>query len=125
MTVVGSGPRFAPVHELSIAQSILDTVVVQTEDHGAARILRIHLRIGALTAIVDDALRFAFEAVSQDTCAQGAAVEIEHIPWTIRCRGCGHEYLVAEDLPTCPRCEGVGGETIAGRELQIVEMDVE
>lgn len=113
------------MHELSIAQSILDTVVAEAEAHEAAHVVRISLRIGELTAIVSDALGFAFEVISEDTCARGARLEIEHIPWTVRCYGCGHGYCVMDGFPTCPRCGHAGGDTVAGRELQIVEMDVE
>lgn len=113
------------MHELSIAQSILDTVLAEAEEHEAARIVSIKLRVGELTAIVREALTFSFDILAQDTCAKGARLDVEHVPWQVRCSDCEHEYPVVEALPTCPRCDHVGGETIAGRELQIVEMDVE
>ena len=112
------------MHELSIAQSILDTVVAEAEANDATRIVRIHLRIGQLTAIVEEALTFSFEVISKDTCAHGAHLETEFIAWKVRCTDCGHEYPVVEGIPLCPQCNHAGGETIAGRELQIVEMDV-
>jgi hydrogenase nickel incorporation protein HypA/HybF len=113
------------VHELSIAQSIVETVVSQAQAHQASHVTCVRLRIGELTAIIEDALMFSFEIVAQDTVASGARVEIEAIPWTVRCSECAHEYRVSEGIPTCPDCGHAGGETIAGRELQIVEMDVE
>lgn len=113
------------MHELSIAQSILDTVVAEAKANDATRVVRIRLRIGELTAIVEEALTFSFDVIAEETCAQGARLDIEPVAWKVRCTGCGHEYPVAEGIPLCPRCEHAGGETIAGRELQIVEMDVE
>ncbi len=113
------------MHELSIAQSILDTVLEQAAEHGATRVTRVHLRIGRLTAIVQEALEMGFEALARDTVAQGARLTVDSVPWRTRCSSCTHEYRVDDDLPTCPRCGHLGGETIAGRELQIVEMDVE
>ena len=113
------------MHELSIAQSILDTVVAEATEHRAQRVVNIRLRIGELTAIVRDALTFSFEVIAKDTCAEGAVLDIEHIPWQLRCSGCQHAYVVQRDNLACPLCGATGGETIAGRELQILEMDVE
>jgi len=113
------------VHELSIAQSILDTVVAEAEQHQVERVLSVRLRIGELTAIVRDALTFSFEIIAKDTCAEGAVLDIEHVPWQVRCGGCQLAYAVQRNELACPRCGASGGETIAGRELQILEIDVE
>lgn len=125
LTFGGLRPRSGAVHELSIAQSILDTVNQQAALNSAARVVSIHLRIGELTAIVHDALTFSFEIVAQGTCAQGAVLEIEQVPWQIRCAGCALEFHVQGANLSCPNCQHMGGETITGRELQIVEMNVE
>jgi len=113
------------VHELSIAQSILDTVVAEAEANGVKRVVAIRLRVGALTAVVGEALAFAFEVLAEQTCAKGARIDIDHVPWQVRCLDCRQEFAVFDALPTCPWCECVGGETIAGQELQIVEIEVE
>lgn len=113
------------MHELSIAQSIVDTVVSQAEEHQAARVLCVRLRIGELSAIVEDSLAFSFEMVARDTRAEGARLEIETVPWQVRCTECRIIYRVSDAIPNCPACKHVGGETVSGRELQIVEMDVE
>ena len=122
---MGSGFRPRAVHELSIAQSILDTVLEQADKHGAVRVLRIHLRIGQLTAVVQEALDMAFEVLTRDTIAAHARITVERVPWRVRCSRCEHEYSVQNDLPTCSRCGHLGGETLGGRELQFVEMDIE
>lgn len=113
------------MHELSIAQSILDTVIEEAENNQAKRVTAIHLRIGELTAIVEEALTFSFEILAENSLAEGAAIKVTTIPWTIRCSDCSNEYRVIDGLPTCPRCQRAGGETITGRELQILEMDIE
>ncbi len=113
------------MHELSLAQAILETAQAQAASHGAARVLAIRLRIGELSAVVDEALSFSFGIVAQGTAADGADVQIEHVPWTIRCQECGVGYRVQEGMPVCPDCHATGGETLTGRELQIVEMDIE
>ncbi len=113
------------MHELSIAKSIADIVIAQAEQSQAQRIVCVRLRVGDLTAIVPEALRFSFDAVTRETCAENARLEIEAIPWMVECSKCACEYPVREDIPICPQCEHIGGKTISGRELQIVEMDIE
>jgi hydrogenase nickel incorporation protein HypA/HybF len=113
------------VHELSLAQAILDTVQQQAASHGASRVLSIRLRIGELSAVVDEALTFSLGIIGKGTAAEGCAVTIEHVPWVVRCAGCGIEYRVEGGLPVCPACRTPGGATLTGHELQIVEMDIE
>lgn len=113
------------MHELSLAQAILETAEQQAVSHGASRVLAIRLRIGELSAVVAEALTFSFGIVAQGTRADGAEMQVEHVPWTVRCSGCSAEYRVQDGLPACPACHAQGGETLTGRELQIVEMDIE
>lgn len=113
------------VHELSLAQSILGEALQQASLHGAERIVSIRLRIGELSAVVPDALTFSFSIVAEGTVAQDAQILIDHVPWCVRCLQCKTEYHVCEGLPSCPTCRTQGGDTVSGRELQIMEMDVE
>ena len=57
------------VHELGIAQQVVDVVA---EASGGARVTRIVLEIGKLTAVLPDAVRFCFDLATQDTVAEGA-----------------------------------------------------
>ncbi len=122
---MGVLPYIAAVHELSLAQAILQTVQQQAASRGASRVLSIRLRVGELSAVVDEALTFSLGIIGQGTAAEGCAVTIEHVPWVVRCTGCGVEYRVEGGLPACPGCQALGGVTVTGRELQIVEMDIE
>ncbi|HBZ57355.1 MAG TPA: hydrogenase maturation nickel metallochaperone HypA, partial [Syntrophobacteraceae bacterium] len=59
------------MHELAIAQNVLDVVLEEGHRHGLAQVTSIRLEVGALAAVVPDALRFCFEMVSQQTIAAG------------------------------------------------------
>ncbi|MCA9796978.1 MAG: hydrogenase maturation nickel metallochaperone HypA, partial [Candidatus Eremiobacteraeota bacterium] len=80
------------MHELSIAHSIVEIVSEVAEREGASRILSIHLRIGALTAVVEEALRFSFEFAAASTPAAEARLEVETVPVTIFCDACQAEH---------------------------------
>jgi len=113
------------MHELTMAQAILDEARQQVKAHKAYTVLAIHLQVGELSTAVPEALTFSFEIISQDTCAQGAKLEITRVPWRIRCRSCRKEYRVHDRLAICPECNSAGGETISGKELMITEMEIE
>jgi hydrogenase nickel incorporation protein HypA/HybF len=79
------------MHELSITQSILDTALRHAEQAHAKAIRALSLRVGALSGIVPDSLRFYFEFINKGTLAEGARLEIELVPPHARCRACGAE----------------------------------
>jgi len=110
------------VHELSIAQSLLDIIAQQAQIYGAKRVTKVNLRIGALSGVVKEALCFAFEVLSKGHVAEGATLEIEEVPVRIRCERCG----VFEGIPflVCPDC-GEIAELLSGRELEIYSMEIE
>ena len=52
------------MHELGIVQEV---VAIASESADGRRVRRVVLEIGALTAVVPDALRFAFDLVAEGT----------------------------------------------------------
>jgi hydrogenase nickel incorporation protein HypA/HybF len=108
------------MHELSIAQSVVDAVC---ERAAGRSVHSVRLRVGALTAVVPEAMRFCFDLAVEGTVAEGARLDIEHRPGTAYCRSCGREVELADLILLCP-CGSADLEVTAGRELQIVSMEV-
>jgi hydrogenase nickel incorporation protein HypA/HybF len=108
------------MHELSIAESIVDAVC---EKAAGRTVHRVTVRIGALTAVVPDAMRFCFDLACEGTVADGARLEIEHRAGVARCRSCDAEVELADLILLCP-CGSADLAVTAGRELQIVSMEV-
>ena len=113
------------MHELAIAQSLLEIVEQEARPYKGARVTRILLRIGKLSAVVPDALRFAFEAITRGGIAEGAVLEIEEVPLRIRCHQCEEVCTVDDPFMVCPHCEGSDVEMVSGRELEIRNMEIE
>jgi hydrogenase nickel incorporation protein HypA/HybF len=65
------------MHELSIAEELLQIITEKASQVGIGKIERINLKIGEFSGILPDALVFAFEMLSRDTIAQSAEIEIE------------------------------------------------
>jgi hydrogenase nickel incorporation protein HypA/HybF len=113
------------MHEFSIAQSLLEIIEEHTLPYAGARVMNVTLRIGKLSGVMPDALRFGFEALSRGGIAEGASLIIEEVPLRIKCHHCGAESAMDEPFLLCPRCNGSEVEMIAGRELEVKEMEID
>jgi hydrogenase nickel incorporation protein HypA/HybF len=112
------------MHELAVAQRLLEIVEQEARPYGGARVTRIRLRIGRLSAVVPDALRFAFDAITRGGAVEGAALEIEEVPLMIRCHQCQEVFMAEDPFMICPQCEGLDVEMVSGRELEIRSMEI-
>jgi hydrogenase nickel incorporation protein HypA/HybF len=113
------------MHELSIAQSIVEAVQVEAARHPGSKPVKIGLRIGELSAVDPDALQFSIEAITLDTELQGLQVEIQLCPRRHRCLDCGNEFEVKEFDFRCPRCQSMRGECISGDQLETAYLELE
>jgi len=107
------------MHELSVAMEIIDIVEKEAAKRNLKRVEEIALKIGALTGVDPEALRFAFEASTLDTPLAGVKISIENIPVRGRCLSCGKAIEVKEFVFICPYCGAGNLEINQGEELDI------
>ncbi|WP_405577793.1 hydrogenase maturation nickel metallochaperone HypA [Streptomyces sp. NBC_01190] len=108
------------MHELSITQSVVDAVC----ERAAGRpVHSVRLRVGALTAVVADSMRFCFDLITDGTVAQGATLDIEQPPGGGHCRSCAADFTLKDLVLLCP-CGSADVAITSGRELQIISMKV-
>lgn len=113
------------MHELSIASSIVEAVEEHARQHGGANVTAVTLRIGRLSCVHQDALRYSFELVTAGTALAGATLAVIEVPVRIWCPGCRAE----QELPgiqrfACPTCGHLSGDIRAGRELEIESITI-
>ncbi|HZS40078.1 MAG TPA: hydrogenase maturation nickel metallochaperone HypA [Polyangia bacterium] len=108
------------MHELGIVADVIERVC---ESSRGARVTRVVLEIGRLTAVLPDAVRFCFELAAEGTLAEGARLDIIETPGRARCRACGAELALDRPFGRCA-CGGTDLEWLAGEELRIKEMEV-
>lgn len=118
------------MHELGLAQTLLEQVRAVAREHGNPRVARVRVRIGEYAGVEPEALRFAFEVLRDDCGLAGAALDIERVPARLRCPACGAEREVrgADGALAADRtCSGCGGmaELALGQELELAAIDVE
>ncbi len=112
------------MHELGIAEEILDIVTAEAARHQAKKVTAIRMRVGVIRAIEPEHLNFIFEHIAHDTPADGATLSIEEMPVTVECASCG----ISETRSfawECPKCKGYEISVKGGDVLEIVSVDIE
>lgn len=110
------------VHELSIAQSIVEIACRRAERR---RVTQVVVRIGHLRQVVPSALSFSFSLIAQGTPLEGAELVIEPMPAIGVCRTCGAESRLDAFPLQCGACGGFDLRIVAGEELIVDSLLVE
>lgn len=114
------------MHELSIAQSVVEIAEATARKAQAARVTVVRLRIGALAGVAADALRFSYDVVTAGTLLEGSTLEILEVPVAVYCPTCRDEVaLDGIQRFECPRCATPTAAIVRGRELDIDSLDIE
>ena len=114
------------MHELGIMTGVLDAVTKSAHEAGAVRVLKVSISVGEMTEAIQDALEFAFEALSDcDEFVKGAELSINMVKPKSRCLECGAEFEHDRFHMFCQKCESFATELMAGRELQIDSIEVD
>jgi len=113
------------MHELSIAMGIVDAALDESQRRGV-QVGAVHLRLGALSGVVKDALMFSYEVACQDTPLQGSRLIVEDVPVIVFCPQCQKEReLPSVQLFVCPECGAPTMDVRQGKELEVFALEVE
>ena len=113
------------MHEMSIAQSILDIVDEYMSNENGGRLLEVVVEIGELTAVVPDSLAFCYEALVEDSPYRDSKIRINVIPLSGTCSDCGKSFKIEKFEFLCPVCQSSGISVEGGQELRISHLEVE
>jgi hydrogenase nickel incorporation protein HypA/HybF len=113
------------MHELSIAESILEAVRKELRAHPNARPKRVGLRIGELAAIDSDSLTFCFESIVSGTDWASLTLDIKRCPPLRVCAICNSEFAVIDYNSICPDCACPNTTPSGGDELDFDYLEVE
>ena len=113
------------MHEMGIANSVLDAVRTEAARYPGRYPAKVCVRVGEVAAIDQDALRFCFEAMIHDTDLESLELEIEVCPRRNHCTVCGTDFVVRDYDVCCPRCASFETKCISGDELELAYLEVE
>ncbi|HVS66103.1 MAG TPA: hydrogenase maturation nickel metallochaperone HypA [Thermoanaerobaculia bacterium] len=113
------------MHELSIVLSLVESASREVERRALGPVRALHLRIGRLSGVMPDALRFGWEVATEGTVLAGSRLEIEHVPATVHCPACDEEHeLPSIHVLRCPACGGGTARLVRGRELDLIGLEI-
>ena len=113
------------MHELSIAQGVLDIVRQHVPPERLGSISRVKVRLGRLSGVVSESLVFCFDAIVAETSFRTARLEIEHVPTRCACLDCGASFEPEALVFCCPSCRSGRVRLVSGNDLQVVHVELE
>jgi hydrogenase nickel incorporation protein HypA/HybF len=113
------------MHEMSLAESVLDLVEDCIRREGGQRVKTVRLEIGKLSAVEPDAMRFCFDAVARGTSAEGAVLDIIEQEGSAWCFDCNREVPLAARYDPCTACGGFRLQVAEGTAMRVRELEIE
>lgn len=113
------------MHEIGIASSIIEAGQIEARRRAGSTLVRVGIRVGVLSGVNLEALRFAFTALTQGTDLEAVNFEIQTCSRRDRCLECGYEFESDLYSIPCPRCSAVESVLIGGDELDLAFVEVE
>jgi hydrogenase nickel incorporation protein HypA/HybF len=113
------------MHELALAESILDAVGRELEAYPGAAPIRVGVKVGALAAVDVDALRFCFEIALHGSKWPQLKLDAQVVPGEVHCLACGHEMRTETTVLDCKRCGSTQTVMHGSDELDLTCLEVE
>lgn len=106
------------MHELSIAMALVEQIEAIAQKEQIVSVEVVELVLGVYSGVDPKALEFVFPMAVEQTCAAGARLKLEQRGVQVRCESCGHEFSVADYIPSsCELCGGGDLSTSGGQEI--------
>ncbi|MFZ5523270.1 MAG: hydrogenase maturation nickel metallochaperone HypA [Pseudomonadota bacterium] len=113
------------MHEMSIAESVLQIIEDTARAEGCAKVRAVWLEIGQLAGVEKDSLRFCFDVVTRDSVAEHARLEIIETAGQGWCLECACSVVVTARYEPCPHCGSFQIQVTGGEEMRVKELEVE
>ena len=112
------------MHEMAIAEGILNIAFDYAKQNKASKISNITLKLGEMSGVELEALNMSFEVLIKNTIAEGAELIVNKVPIIGQCNKCGKDFHIEHYNFFCPECNGIL-ILKSGRELQVESLDLE
>ncbi|HEX4374807.1 MAG TPA: hydrogenase maturation nickel metallochaperone HypA [Puia sp.] len=107
------------MHEVSICQTIIDSLENEFDEEELEEIRKVYLRIGILSCVEPTVLKHVFTMMVADGLLQHAELETEMIDVLAFCENCNKEFKVERYIFICADCGKSSSKILEGKELQI------
>lgn len=112
------------MHELAIAQALIEQAEAVVREHQAQRATRIRVQIGPLSGVEPALLANAFPLVAAGTLVADATLECVESPIVVRCQSCQAESTVSANRLVCGACGDWQTRVISGDALLLESIEL-
>jgi hydrogenase nickel incorporation protein HypA/HybF len=113
------------MHELSVTQSIINISCQEAEKHEAEKVKEIKILVGELSGLIPESIQYYFDIASRGTRVEGAKLNIEKVPISVKCNDCGFEAAMDRNSYCCKNCGSLNIKIVKGTEFLIQSLEVE
>lgn len=117
------------MHEVGIAMSVLEAGRRELERRPGSTLVSIGVRVGVLSGVDIEALRFAFNCIVTGTEDENVVFATESCPRVNRCESCGREFQSPAASPfldaSCPGCGSTQTSFVSGDQLDLAFVEIE
>jgi hydrogenase nickel incorporation protein HypA/HybF len=113
------------MHEVSICQSIVETLETELEEDQLKNVRQVHLKVGVLSCVEPKVLEHVFQYIIEGTALHDCNLYTELVEVSAACAGCKCEFIVDNYRFVCPECNAPSSTIIEGNELKIYKIILE
>ncbi len=118
------------MHELSLAQGLLEQVIDIAEKNDASMVTKVKVSIGAFSGVVVESFIFGFDLLKLEyPLTQGALLEIQNPAPVLHCQECNKEVPAPASWPrqaaSCPQCGASNLIPCGGDDLMLLQIEME
>ena len=112
------------MHELAIAQSILNIVEETVRKNNATEVTELELEIGIFAGIEYESLEFALKVVSNNSILTNASIVVIKPKGKANCFECGLTFELDNLFDPCPACNSYKYNITEGKKLRVKSLVV-
>ncbi len=120
------------MHELSMAQGIINAVLDTAEANNATEVNEVTVEVGRLAMINPEQLQFILGVLVENTIIEDAEIKFEEIPAEIDCLDCDfHGDAILDDsdhyapIVRCPECDSLSVDILNGKDIVVKNIVIE
>jgi hydrogenase nickel incorporation protein HypA/HybF len=113
------------MHEIGIALDLSVIVLAAAGKENLSKVTKVNICFGRMVQIVPYIFEFAFREAVRDSIAKDAELNIEILAVKMKCKNCGDDFEVKENLFACSSCGSTDIDIIQGKELFVKSIEGE
>lgn len=107
------------MHELTVANSLIESIASDAKNRGIFKITRIRVLVGELAGVSSGHLSFALNNLRAGTILENASIELQHVAANATCTNCLQPFNVKAPFFECPACGKIGFPDSKSKEVHI------